>query len=31
MKAKLALDRSLGDLLEQNNIVFDDVVEEKVH
>jgi outer membrane protein len=31
MKARLALDRSLGDLLEKNNVQFDEVVDGKTH
>jgi outer membrane protein TolC len=30
MKARLSLDRALGDLLEKNNIVFDDAIREQV-
>jgi outer membrane protein TolC len=30
MKAQLSLDRALGDLLEKNNVVFDDVIREQV-
>jgi hypothetical protein len=26
MKAKLSLDKALGDLLEKNNIMFDDAI-----
>jgi outer membrane protein len=31
MKAQLALDRALGDLLEKNSIVFDDAIRASVH
>jgi hypothetical protein len=30
MKAQLALDRALGNLLEKNNIVFDDAVRTQI-
>ena len=31
MKARLALDRALGDLLEKNNVVLDDAIRDSVH
>jgi outer membrane protein TolC len=30
MKARLSLDRALGNLLEKNNIIFDDTIRETV-